>query len=124
MDTTRNHMKGFSIVEALVSMILLVIMMTGGMAFYNYASKHAAEALHQKIALQLAESEMERLRSSAFPPIGGSTNVTIRYLPGIMTTTVLDSIGAAYRHVDVRVSWTEPGIATNREINLQTYIGP
>jgi type II secretory pathway pseudopilin PulG len=118
IESIHSSSKAFTIIEAMIAILLLGIMMAGGIAYFTLATKHASENAHEKIALELAQSKMEDVRSST--PSSGWTDVTIGYLPGNMIMK-WDSSSRTY---DVGVVWHEPDddSAQDRSVNLITYI--
>ena len=52
-------MKGFTLIEVLVSLLLLTLILLGGMSFYFYSDQHTQTALHRRVAAGIAESVME-----------------------------------------------------------------
>ena len=56
--TTKNK-KAFTLIECLISILILAILLAGGMSFYFNSNSFMSLAMHKKIALELATEKME-----------------------------------------------------------------
>ena len=65
--------KAFSLVENLVSLLLITIIMVAGITLYLNASEVLAKALHKKMAVELLNSKIEDLKTAA---VGWTKTVT------------------------------------------------
>ncbi len=130
--------RGFTLAEVLISLLILVIILAGGMKFYFYASEVIGLVTHKKLATEIANSTLEDLKRSGYsnlpaPGPGTPTALTntddpvgiLKDLSATKTVTVTD-VGNPidYKQVDVAVAWTESGKNTSRETKLTTYIAP
>src|SRR6185503_3413373 len=62
----KDPQSGFTIIESLISLILLAIVITGGMQFYFNAQKIVSLASHKKIAIQIANTRLEEIRRNGY----------------------------------------------------------
>ena len=135
MSKLKNN-KGFGLIETLISILLLSIVLTGGMAFYFNGNEFMGLAKHKKMALEIANSKLEDLKNFGYgslPPAGTLvvTNIAVGGLSAVQTTTVTnqdDPVGGNpvdYKEVRVRVDWTEAGkITAPQQIDLTTFMSP
>lgn len=127
---------GFTIVEHLVSLLLLSIAIVGGMAYYTFADSHMQASFHRNIATELANSKMEELRKNGYSALPNTTGlwqgpspILIKYLSGNQSIYVFDiddnSDGATdYKQVKVEIAWQEPSKTFLQNLTLDTYITP
>ena len=121
--------KSFTIIEYLVSILLLGIIVFGGMAFYFYSNQHYQTALHRRVAVELATSTLEAIRKNGLPCTTPpcQTQVDIMALKGTSTVSVYNDIPDStndYKRVKVEVTWTTlaRGMLWTENIQLDTYI--
>ena len=145
---TSHNKKAFTLVEVLISILLLSIILAGGMGFYFNSTDVMTRAMHKKIAMEMANQAMEQIKN------GGYTGAlvdpaTITWAPSSDPFNVIEwsngsfnfkvqeqhrvtDIGSpANKQVEVRVCWpvTDPSVnvcesPTSQKINLATYIAP
>ena len=112
--------KGLTIIECLISIIILAIMLTAGMAFYFNAQASMRGAIHKRIAVEMASAEIESIKNMDYASItlGGwpQTDVSIGDLTGKKDVVVSNTGG--YKQVQVVVSWQD------KSVSLDTYIAP
>ena len=117
--------KAFTIAEVLISVLLLVITMTASVAFFFNSSKLSGSDEHRRIAMELADSRMEYIKSMNWGSINNSIGPwsdPIAYnLYATENATVYTN---GYKQVDLTTSWQEPEQTVNEQINLTTYIAP
>lgn len=129
----KKNKKGFTLVETLISILILAILLAGGMSFYFNSSDFMALAMHKKMALELATEKMEECKRvttlSALDaldnnPTPGPESISVGGLSATRTTDVSDPGNgeSGYRLVEVNVVWTEAGKNTSRNVDLITYI--
>lgn len=132
---------GFTIVECIISLLLLAIIMVGGMAFYTYASQYTMGAVHKKTALEIANTKMEEIRNNGYAslpdpatlPVNGlwqgPTDISIAKLTGQENIYIYgidenaDSV-IDYKKVRIEVKWRQAGKTSQQAIKLDTYITP
>lgn len=118
--------KGLTIIECLVSMIILATMLTAGMAFYFNAQASMRGSIHKRIAVEMAGAEMESLKNSGYASITlgvwPQSNISIGNLTGQRDVDVTDMSG--YKKVRVVVSWDDPRKNSRQSVSLDTYIAP
>ena len=127
--------RGYSLLEALVSLLILAIVIVSGSAFFTYAREIQALAAHKRMARELINSKLEALKNAAYadlpdPSVPDITNVTVGHLPGQQTTTVTDLTGAfgtpeGYKSVTTKIAWNQPMQGgKNLEMDFTTIIAP
>ncbi|HTY44616.1 MAG TPA: prepilin-type N-terminal cleavage/methylation domain-containing protein [Patescibacteria group bacterium] len=123
--------KGLTLIECMISMLVLAILLMAGMAFYFNAQSLARWSVHKRIALEMANAEMENIKNGGYanlpdPAPAGlwrTSNVTIGNLTGRTDVYVSDSAG--YKQVDVEVDWQDPAKGNAwKSIRLVTYMAP
>ncbi len=136
--TTLSSKTGFTIIESLISLILLGIVLTGGMKFYYHSQELISRTSHKKIALHTANGLMETFRKNgygALPAAGVAvtsaiTTGNLQYLSASSTVLVTDvddpTVAGSpdYKSVRVTVNWTETGEPSARTVDLLTYMAP
>lgn len=119
----RSKRTGFTIIECLISLLILVILMTGGMAFYQHSNNMMKAATHKRIALEIANAKMEALKNSGYDSVSAeaSHDISIAGLAGKESVSVIDNTG--YKDVTIEIMWPDPaGKAGNQTVKLETYI--
>ena len=119
MDNTRNQ-QGTTLVEVLISMVIVAITTVGGIALFYNSSEMQKMAFHKGMALELANSKMEEARAAGCAGLvnEGPDNIPIGELTFTYQKTVIDPCEA-----QVRVSWNEFGqITRDLQVDLKTYI--
>jgi len=126
--------KGFTLIESWVSMLLLAIILVGGIALYVNSQELMTLAMHNRIASQMANKEMEDLKNTPYANlVAGTTSSNI--VVGSLNASTADGLGRwitvydpvgpnNYKEVEVRIAWREANKTNDREINLTTYIAP
>ena len=118
--------KGLTLVECLISLLVLAILLTAGMAFYFNAQASMRWSIHKRIALEMASAEMESIKNSGYAsiPLGvwPQSDVSIGNLTGKRDVDVSDMGG--YKQVRVVVSWQDAVKSTPQSVSLDTYIAP
>lgn len=126
--------KAFSIIECLVSVLILTVLLTAGMAFFFLSESSLHTSVKHKVAVELANAKMEDI-VNAVEQKGGSltaANVTnstetigtymrIVYVRDIETTTT--NSGPEYKEVRVQANSTVADPA-EQPVNLVTYFKP
>lgn len=103
-----HNQRGFTLIELIVTLVLLGIVVTGFMLAVNENTQHSADTLLRKQALTLAESQLENIEAQLFStypitPVSGVngfngftvasaiTPTTVGGVPGdLITVTVTD----------------------------------
>lgn len=126
--------KGFTIIESVISTLLLTIALLGGMAFYFYSNQHLQTSFHRRIATEIANSQMEEIKKNGYHnlyPVNQAnpdhcqspTQINIRDLSGNQTTC-FHYIDPNCTQVSVEIDWQDPGKTSQQSIRLATYITP
>ena len=122
--------RAFTIIEVLISIIILAITLAGGASIYFYLSALTAQATHKDIAVQLANSKMEEykridcdalVQGAIYPP-----DIMIGNISFHQTVTIGDDLdpnsSICYRSVIVQVTWTDPSNGIDVIVDLTTYM--
>ena len=131
MKFPHKNKTGLSLVEALISVLLLSIIMLGGLRLYFTSDEILAASLHKKIATEMAHTTLETLKNSDYDTLADYVStITIKGrddMEGLsaqetVTVTTVDESGTTYKKVDVTVSWLEVDNNTQDQISLSTYM--
>lgn len=127
--------KGFTLIEALICVILLGFLMAAGMQLYFTCDKIMALDVHKKMAAELAKSHMEFMKNVDYDSLETEGQPNVQTIGGLTftpshtvafptdTTICPDGTGGALcKEVDVTVTWREPDESSNREVLLTTYM--
>lgn len=115
-----NNSSGFTLVEVLISILMLAIVLTGGMALYHNASEIMAHMVHKKVAMELADLEMEGIKELTYNSIIplDETTITGAPLANAKKTITVTEVDAKYKEVGVKVAWKD----NSKSVELLTYI--
>lgn len=116
----------FTLIECLVSIIILAVLLTAGMAFYFNAQEALRGAIHKRIAVEMASAEMESIKNTDYANISLGTwpqsDVSIGNLTGKTDVDVSDMGG--FKQVHVVVSWQDAAKSASQNVSIDTYIAP
>ena len=133
---------GFTIVEALISIILFTITLAGGLAIYVNADRIVTLTTHKRLAVEFANLRMEELRAMNYAAFGTAFPVSNPAAPKTFVDPSQPSVGdftaartitvthvppvatPEYKEVAVKVTWSEAGQAGQREVEFKTIIAP
>jgi prepilin-type N-terminal cleavage/methylation domain-containing protein len=126
---------GFSLIECLVSILLLTFLLVGGMSFYTFSNDYLQSVTSRRIAADLANSRMEIIKSGGYDAASNltacsnpsSTSVLIGQLPGSMVCcqngTFTDvNATSSYKAVKVKVQWNQPNKSGPWNVTLDSFI--
>ena len=117
--------RGLTIIEVLFSIIILAVTLAGGASIYFYVMQITKQASHRNIAVQMANSKMEALRSVDYNSLlTSSANISINGWDMIQNVIITD-IGS-YKQAQVEIKWHESNKAADQmeTVKLSTYISP
>jgi len=127
----RRKMKGFTLVEVMISIIILLIGIFGVWAYFIY-SKNALElAVKKRYASQICHMRLEELRSVDYNALSGyeetNTPIKIDNLDGYRNTVIEDidenkDGRTDYKKITVRVNWNQNG--KEQKIEFVSFISP
>ena len=148
----KNNHNGFTLVEVLISILLLTIVLVGGMGFCFNSQEEMTLVVHKKIAAEMANSKMEEFKRKKYSDLPGpaaspgvvvennntqlgspinkggyiSANTADALGTKVTVTDVDDPVGGAidYKEVKVEVKWKEAGKKSEQNIVLVTYLAP
>jgi len=128
---------GSTLIEILVSMVVMAITLLGGIALYFNASELQKMAMHKKMATELANSRMEELRTMSCADIEALNHSWADLQVGGLLLAGADSKGIkvldpppivppdTHCKVEVQIKWNEVGqINRDFNINLATFVAP
>jgi prepilin-type N-terminal cleavage/methylation domain-containing protein len=97
-----NQYKGFTLVEVMVSVLIFTIIMLSASSFFTSTQKNLRKSEKNEIAVRLANSKMEQIKSSLYDLIeNNSENINIDGYRFNRYTTVISDDG--YKVINVRV---------------------
>ena len=113
--------------EIMVSILLLAITLTGGIALYHNAEKLMALMVHKKVAMELADERMEEIRNTRYSnlTVGERTenDLTVTGLRASRRTSITEPESMPnLKQVRVRVDWTEAGEQHPKWVELVSYV--
>ncbi len=115
--------RGFSLIEAIVSIALLGVLLLASAALMH-SIPLTADARDQDIALKIASTKIDALRALgyvALPASGTFTDPTLNLLASSAATMAIATFNAKTKQVDVTVSWLARD-QTPRSLVLTTLI--
>jgi len=136
MNYLGDSEKGLTLIEVLVSAVVLVIVILGGMQFFIFGSARINREGHRRAALELAQQKIEELLASNYGEVvsGSETGLPLDGIDCNRSTEVTyvddpaDALGTDdddpqdYKRVSVIVSWNETGRLNT--VILETWITP
>ena len=147
-DKRKLSLGGFTIIETLISILLLAITLAGGLSIYFNADRIVTLVAHKKIAVEIANSRMEELRrldygvfKSTYGPTTPPPFVRVIPDPNVLPDPPLTvgDIAATrtitveyvphvpspdYMEVRVKVSWMEANQTQLKEFEITSFITP
>ncbi|MDD5729683.1 MAG: prepilin-type N-terminal cleavage/methylation domain-containing protein [Candidatus Omnitrophica bacterium] len=120
--------KGFTLIEALIALLLLAITVVGSMAFYFYSNQSTAITVHRRMAVEFANSELEGLKNTPYDNIvskSPAVNITtgnLSELNGKEEILVAEDVSHNFKQISVTITWTEPASGLGQNLVLNTYI--
>src|SRR3989338_7323306 len=123
--------KGFTLIESLISILLLVVVLTAGLSFFFNGDEFLTLASHKRMATEIANSTMEDLKAglsvpSASDVVIGSLQANVSDGLGMTVTTQnvdvdnpIDGTDDCKQHTVV-VEWREAGKTDKRKVELVT----
>ncbi len=125
--TLKNEQQGFTLVEMLVTIVVLGIAVVGIASLYYSMQVVQAQSQHLDLAVRAARSEIENLRNNGYNNLvsGGNINFTSS-LPNNLPkdrsgTVVVSQPVSGLVQVDVTISYTDHGKA--QFVKLTSDIG-
>jgi prepilin-type N-terminal cleavage/methylation domain-containing protein len=117
----RGRRAGFTLVEALVGVSLFGIVALGATALFISLMSVSSLNAHHAAATELAQAELEDLRSLAYDDISArESTATVGGIEYAIATAVQDATPAAnMKTIDVTVSWVDQG-GGSREFSVGT----
>ena len=129
-----------TLIETLVSMMLIAMVTVGGMVYYLGANELQGMALHKKIATELANTRMEELRATNYAVLTAGTTSSDIIVGGLeakvsdgrgmqVTISEIDEDsppnGTDYKKIQVQVRWEETDEGgKDFDIELASYVAP
>jgi Tfp pilus assembly protein PilV len=119
----RKTAKALTLIEVMVSILILTIVMLGCSALFITGRKHINTREHYRVALQLASQKLEELKAGSYDDIQEyepQEHLSIKGVSYYRSTNAKN--GGLYKEVQVDVQWTEANKIHN--VNLVTFIAP
>jgi len=125
-----------TLIEVLVSVVMLTIVILGGLQFYVAGSARVDRGVHQRAAFGLAHARLEDVIRAPYDSVTSLSEIDLSLGDIVCTRTTAvtyvddpqDGTGAAdtdsndYKQVVVTVSWAEGG--SSRSFTMDTMIAP
>ena len=123
--------QGLTLIECLISILLLAIVLAGGMSFYFNSTAVMTLVMHKKTAMEMVTQAMEQIKNDGYLglPLSGvvdTSMVTFGDFSVQKQRQVTDESGPVPKNkkVEIQVRWFESGNPTARTIGLVTYMAP
>lgn len=118
--------KGSTLIEVLTSMIVVAITALGGMALYFNSAQIQKIALHKKIAIENANSQMEKYRTNpGLITPGTPMPFTTDIGTGVASASVISESSQTYYQLHIDVDWNELGnVNRNFNVGLFSFVKP
>ena len=113
-----NKNKGVTLVELLVAVVIFSIFALGSLAFFGFGKKRSLKSPQVDYAMQLAEDQVELLRTMAYDAVTGSTGNDSFTKYGTTfnrwyATSEFYTYEEVYQVVTISVTWTVDGQQKN-----------
>lgn len=122
-----KNKSGFTLLEIIISILLLAITLAGGMALYFNANKIMALTVHKKAAMELADKKMEDLRDASYVSLvegeSQESGLKVSGLDASRTVTVAIP-NSTYKQVTIEVNWKEANEPNDKIVKLVSYVSP
>ena len=137
--------KGYTMVEAVVAMVMISIAVLGAVGYYSNANEIQKLAMHKHLAAEIAEAKLEQIKNSGYAALPNPATNNVVENANINTgtppvysahfgnqtvtrkVTVNDNIVSGItesKQVDVKVSWTEVETNAAKSVQLSTLFSP
>lgn len=119
-----NQQSGFSILEVLISLLII----GAGLVIYTASTNSVIlnkNTRHSEIALRIAATKIDSLRTTPFASLPGSgsfTDPSLASLPNGQANLTVSDFNAKTKEITVVVSWLEPGSNPSHSVSLNTLI--
>ncbi|MFH1414465.1 MAG: prepilin-type N-terminal cleavage/methylation domain-containing protein [Elusimicrobiota bacterium] len=121
-----NNNKGFTLMEIVVALVLFSSIALTSVAFFSYGQKQGVKAKRVNYALEIAEEEIEILKTKSYNDLGSmGPQAHTRYGTVFNVNYAANEVGTyteAYKVVTVTVTWSADG--RQRNIELFTILSP
>ncbi len=130
-----SRQNAFTLLEVLISILLLAIILTAGLSIYTNASAIMTKAMHKKIAMEMANEQMELIKNDGYlnlpNPAPGTwenpSSITFGDFTAAWRRRITDVEGTSpniKKQIELEVSWTEADAQNPTTIGLATYMVP
>lgn len=129
-----SKQNAFTLIEVLISMLLLAIVLSGGITLFFHANDISALVLHKKMAMEEGSNGIEYLKNMDYSALWGLadpinqpyiTNMTVGQIEA-QTTRTLTRVTPENRVIaNIMVTWTDPSRTSSpQEMTFMTQIAP
>jgi prepilin-type N-terminal cleavage/methylation domain-containing protein len=124
---------GFTLGEALISLVILGIILSGGMGFYFNSGEVMIKAMDKKIAIEMANQVFEQMKDAGYvglPPSSSTweavSAVTFGDFSGETRRRITDVEVSSpnTKKVELQVCWPACGVAGAKTLDFVTYVAP
>lgn len=117
-----NSENGFSLIEVLIALVILVIVILGGSLYFFYGRLGIKREEYRRVALELASQRLEELKAGDYGAIPDNEETTVNLSSETFTTKVISTEEDGYKKIAVTVSWGDN--PDNNKVELVTLIAP
>ncbi len=116
--------QGFTIIEVVISLLIVA----AGLVIYSSSANSVIlnrNTRHQEIALRIAVTKIDDLRTTPFaslPASGSFTDPLLSSLPSGQANLTVSDLNSKTKQITVAVSWQESGSNPSHTVSLNTLI--
>lgn len=124
MSQNRKSQEGFSIIEILITLFIVVVMLMLYQTALDsvFLTKNSSD---ESIALRIANHEMESLREAGYanlPASGTFSDSLLSTIPSGTATMTISTYNAKTKQADVTVTWQERNTSDTHSVTVTTLI--
>ena len=64
--SSRVKSNAFTLIECMISLLLIAIVLAGGIAYYFYSNDYLQAAIRKRIATEIASSKLEEIKNKGY----------------------------------------------------------
>lgn len=117
----RLNSKGFTLVEALTAIAILIVSMLAVLNTLTVALDHNLNSAMRDEATMIAEERLNSLRNSSFASLATSSDTVQRNFRNLTKTftvaVTVQNLSATSRGVQVVVTWTHKGVSHQHSVS-------
>ncbi len=117
----KSKQKGFSVIEVIIALFIFAVVLLIYSAATNTVVLNRT-AKNKQLAFRIADTEMEKLRYTAYGSLPASGNISdslLSSLPSGAESITVSNYNTKAKRIDVNVTWQDPG-NVSRTVTLTT----